>query len=63
MKTKTKDKLVKGYAKLRSNLVIANIQNREATKADKKPEKTKGSHKSFNKKKIFGPSKTGTQST
>ncbi len=39
IKTNAGAKLIKGYALVISNLVIAAIQNREATNAEKKPKK------------------------
>ena len=53
-KTRTKLKIVNGYALLNSILlVIAAIQNNEATKADKKPERIYGSNNSFSRKVIL----------
>ncbi len=46
-KTKAGAKLMKGYANVILNFVIAAIQNNEATKADAKPERIKGSIKDF----------------
>jgi len=51
-RTSTNARLIKGYAKLISNLVIAAIQKSEATKADKNPKKMNGSNRRFNKKTI-----------
>jgi hypothetical protein len=42
-KTKAGAKLIKGYACVISNLVMAAIQNNEAINADAKPENIKGS--------------------
>jgi hypothetical protein len=46
-KTKAGDRLIKGYARVNSNFVIASIQNTEAMKADRNPEKMNGSNKNF----------------
>src|SRR5699024_960711 len=46
IKTNTNAKLINGYAKLMSNLVMAAIQNKDATNADKNPDKISGSKRS-----------------
>ncbi|VEN73916.1 hypothetical protein EPICR_20387 [Candidatus Desulfarcum epimagneticum] len=50
IKISTKERLVKGYAKLKSNFVIAAIQNSVAGKPAAKAEIIKGSRISFPKK-------------
>ena len=48
--TRTKERLINGEAKLRSNLVITATQKRDAINADKNPDKRKGSNINFIKK-------------
>lgn len=59
MKTRTKFKPMKGYAKLRLTLVIAAIQKKEATNADKKPIKIKGSNNNFTKNATLSKNNNG----
>lgn len=58
-RTKTNDKLIKGYAKLNSSFVIAAIQNKDARKAAINPESIKGSQSNPIKKEILWKNSVG----
>lgn len=59
MKTSTNERLVNGYAKLKSNFVIAAIQNNDAIKAEPNPDKINGSTKALRINTAFSEKESG----